>query len=154
MHAIAAGGFKDITRISSSSPVMWEQICMTNGDNIIKLLDSYMEELSKIRDEIAEKNHTKVFDFFDSAKNYRDSFDGTSSGAHNLLHLLFVDIEDHPGMLAEVVTLLAVNAISIKNIGITHNREYQEGTLRVEFYSEPDLNEARDILTTRNYTIH
>ena len=71
---------------------------MTNGDNIIKLLDSYMEELSKIRDEIAEKNHTRVFDFFDSAKNYRDSFDGTSSGAHNLLHLLFVDIEDHPGM--------------------------------------------------------
>ena len=154
MHAIAAGGFKDITRISSSSPVMWEQICMTNGDNIIKLLDSYMEELSKIRDEISEKNHTRVFDFFDSAKNYRDSFDGTSSGAHNLLHLLFVDIEDHPGMLAEVVTLLAVNAISIKNIGITHNREYQEGTLRVEFYSEPDLNEAKDILTTRNYTIH
>ena len=154
MKTLAAGGFKDITRIASSSPVMWEQICMTNGDNIIKLLDSYMEELSKIRDEIAEKNHTKVFDFFDSAKNYRDSFDGTSSGAHNLLHLLFVDIEDHPGMLAEVVTLLAVNAISIKNIGITHNREYQEGTLRVEFYSEPDLNEARDILTTRNYTIH
>ena len=127
---------------------------MTNGDNITRLLDSYIEELQKIRKDIAEKNETGIYDFFDSAKNYRDSFDVTSSGAHNLLHLLFVDIEDHPGMLAEVVTLLAVNAISIKNIGITHNREYQEGTLRVEFYSEPDLNEAREILTTRNYTIH
>ncbi len=154
MHAIAAGGFKDITRISSSSPVMWQQICLTNGDNITKLLDDYIKSLTQIRSAIAGKNTDQLYQFFDSAKTYRDSFDGTSSGAHNLLHVLFVDIEDHPGMLAEVVTLLAVNAISIKNIGITHNREYQEGTLRVEFYSEADLTEAKDILTTRNYTIH
>ena len=38
MKTIAAGGFKDITRISSSSPVMWNQICMTNSDNISDLL--------------------------------------------------------------------------------------------------------------------
>ena len=154
MHAIAAGGFKDITRISSSSPVMWQQICLTNGDNITKLLDDYIESLTSIRASIAEQNKDRIYQFFDSAKTYRDSFDGSSSGARNLLHVLYVDIEDHPGMLAEVVTLLAVNAISIKNIGITHNREYQEGTLRVEFYSEADLTEAKDILTTRNYTIH
>ncbi len=154
MHAIAAGGFKDITRISSSSPVMWQQICMTNADNITKLLDNYIESLVRIRGSIADHNADQLYQFFDSAKNYRDSFDSTSSGARNLLHVLFVDIEDHPGMLAEVVTLLAVNAISIKNIGITHNREYQEGTLRVEFYSEADLIEAKDILTTRNYTLH
>ena len=42
MKTIAAGGFKDITRISSSSPVMWEQICMTNTDNIRILLDRYI----------------------------------------------------------------------------------------------------------------
>ncbi len=154
MHAIAAGGFKDITRISSSSPVMWQQICMTNADNITKLLDAYIESLRDIRSSISEHRADQLYHFFDSAKNYRDSFDSTSSGAHNLLHVLYVDIEDHPGMLAEVVTLLAVNAINIKNIGITHNREYQEGTLRVEFYAETDLTEARDILTTRNYTLH
>lgn len=154
MHAIAAGGFKDITRISSSSPVMWQQICMTNADNITKLLDNYIAGLQTIRQNIAEHNQAEIYRFFDNAKSYRDSFDGVSSGAQNLLHVLHVDIEDHPGMLAEVVTLLAVNAINIKNIGITHNREYQEGTLRVEFYSEADLAEARDILTTRNYTLH
>ena len=154
MHAIAAGGFRDITRISSSSPVMWQQICLTNGDNITRLLDDYIASLTDIRRSIAEHNGEQLYRFFESAKTYRDSFDGTSSGARNLLHVLYVDIEDHPGMLAEVVTLLAVNAINIKNIGITHNREHQEGTLRVEFYSEADLTEARDILTTRNYTLH
>ena len=41
MKRIAAGGFKDITRIASSSPDMWEQICMTNSENILKALDHY-----------------------------------------------------------------------------------------------------------------
>lgn len=154
MHTIAAGGFRDITRISSSSPVMWEQICLTNGDNITALLDDYIRELTDIRDRIAEHRADDIHAFFDSARNYRDSFGESRSGARNLLHIITVEIEDHPGMLAEVVSLLAVNAVNIKNIGIQHNREYQYGTLRVEFYSEEDRAEAIDILTTRNYTVH
>ncbi len=154
MHTIAAGGFKDITRISSSSPEMWREICLTNGDNIVKLLDDYVAGLQEMRDTIATHDGKQIYDFFDSARNYRDSFAENNSGALNRSFNLYVDIEDHPASLAEVVTLLAVNSISIKNIGITHNREYQEGALRVEFYSIADLEEARDILTQRNYTVH
>jgi prephenate dehydrogenase len=154
MKLLAAGGFRDITRISSSSPRMWQQICLTNGDNITKLLGDYIEILQRARDQIEEHRAEEIYDFFDSARRYRDSFDVVSSGATDRLWLLFVDIEDHPASLAEVVTLLAVNAISIKNIGITHNREYQEGVLRVEFNSEEELIEADEILTARNYTVH
>ena len=49
MKTIAAGGFKDITRIASSSPVMWESICMTNKDSILQLMDLYMESLQNLR---------------------------------------------------------------------------------------------------------
>lgn len=49
MKLIAAGGFKDITRIASSSPVMWQQICLTNGSNISQLLDDYIQSLNQIR---------------------------------------------------------------------------------------------------------
>jgi prephenate dehydrogenase len=154
MHAIAAGGFKDITRISSSSPEMWRQICLTNGDNIVKLLDQYIGSLEKIRASIKDKDPDSIYTFFDSARQYRNSFAETHSGALNRSYTLNVDIEDRPASLAEVVTLLAVNSVSIKNIGITHNREYQEGALHVEFYSADDLEEAREILTVRNYTLH
>lgn len=154
MHTIAAGGFKDITRISSSSPVMWQQICLTNGDNIVHLLDRYMESLKEIRDEITNRDADGIYSFFDHARAYRDSFTESNSGARNRSFALHVDIEDHPASLAEVVTLLAVNSVNIKNIGITHNRELQEGALRVEFYKERDLAEARDILMTRNYNVY
>ena len=49
MRMVAAGGFKDITRIASSSPEMWEQICMTNSENILKVLNDYIRNLEDIR---------------------------------------------------------------------------------------------------------
>ncbi len=154
MKQIAAGGFKDITRIASSSPEMWQQICLTNKDNIVSLLDDYMDLLGKARDSIASGDRDRLYSLFGDARDYRDSFTETGSGAHNRLHIIHVDIEDHPASLAEVVTLLAVNAISIKNIAITHNREYQEGVLRVEFYTDAARQAAAEILSQRNYVIH
>ena len=53
MRTIAAGGFKDITRIASSSPVMWEQICMTNTENIKVLLRRYIQSLETIYEELS-----------------------------------------------------------------------------------------------------
>lgn len=154
MKLIAAGGFRDITRISSSSPDMWEQICLTNGDNIVSLLDDYIDILENAKEQIQRSNGNAIHRFFAAAKDYRDSFDAADTGAANRLWLLHVDIEDRPASLAEVVTLLAVNSVNIKNIGITHNREFQEGALRVEFYKEEDLKEAVDILTTRSYNVY
>ena len=49
MKTIAAGGFRDITRIASSSPIMWEQICVENNKNISNVLDDYFRLLIQIR---------------------------------------------------------------------------------------------------------
>ena len=54
MKRLAAGGFKDITRIASSSPVMWEQICMTNTGNITEVLDRYIDSLTTLREELSD----------------------------------------------------------------------------------------------------
>lgn len=154
MKMIAAGGFKDITRIASSSPVMWQQICMTNGDNILTLLDAYMEVLSKIRKQVASSDSSKLYEFFDQARSYRDSFIGTSSGPIKKSYSVNIEIADEPGALASIATILALHQISIKNIGITHNREQEDGVLRVEFYQESSIEQAAQILSAKGYTVY
>ena len=154
LRTIAAGGFKDITRISSSSPVMWEQICMTNTDNIRGLLDRYIDDLLEFRKSLDERDSRSINHFFDSARKYRESFADLSSGPIRRSYILHVDIEDRPGVLAEVVMYLAIAGINIKNIGITHNREYQQGVLRVECHSSKGLKKALEILSARNYTVY
>lgn len=154
MKMIAAGGFKDITRIASSSPVMWQQICMTNNENILALLDAYMEALSKIRGQIASSDSAKLYEFFDQARSYRDSFIDTSSGPIKKSYSVNIDIADEPGALASIATILALHQISIKNIGITHNREQDDGVLKVEFYQENSIEQAAQILSAKGYTVY
>ena len=52
------------------------------------------------------------------------------------VYVIYCDIYDEAGGIATIATLLAMNSISMKNIGIVHNREFEEGVLRIEFYEE------------------
>lgn len=73
MKAFAAGGFKDITRIASSSPEMWESICLSNADSINHFLSLMIDELTKMRSYIANEQGTEINRFFASSREYRDS---------------------------------------------------------------------------------
>ena len=154
MKMIAAGGFKDITRISSSSPDVWEQICLTNKDNIITLLDHYISSLNNIRSEISSSSEEKIHGFFESARDYRDSFANNNSGPIKAQFVITVDIADKPGAIAAIASMLSLEDISIKNIGINHNREFAEGALRIEFYSKQATEKAIEVMRNRGYVIH
>ncbi len=71
---LAAGGFKDITRISSSSPEMWQNICLTNRDSILSFLEDYIDTLSQAKKAIQDSDEAAILEFFRQAKTYRDSF--------------------------------------------------------------------------------
>ena len=154
MKMVAAGGFKDITRIASSSAVMWQQICLTNTENISCLLQDYIDSLNSIQGNLKSGNAEALYNLFDSARIYRDSFINASSGPIKRSFSFNVDIADKTGALAHIATLLANHDISIKNIGITHNRESEDGVLRMEFYDEAAMNTAISILCEAGYTVH
>ena len=145
MKTIAAGGFRDVTRIAASSPVMWENICESN---------KYEANFHKLREIIAEGSSQKMIDYFQDSKNYRDSLTLPGAKIRKDFHEVFVDIADEAGGIAMLASLLAFNGISIKNIGIINNREFEEGVLRIEFYDEDALESAISVLKERNYTIH
>lgn len=151
MKLIAAGGFKDITRIASSSAVMWQQICLTNTENITALLSSYIDSLCAVRESLEKREDAELYELFDSARIYRDSFINASSGPIKRSYTLNLDIADEPGALAAIATILALNQISIKNIGIVHNREFEGGVLKIEFYEEASIEKASAILSAKGY---
>ena len=154
MHQLAAGGFKDITRIASSSSNMWEQICMTNTSNIVTLLDKYIGLLSKTKYELEQKNGKYIYDMFTDSREYRDTFEERGHGPIQKTFRLYTDIIDETGAIARISTILALNKINIKNIGITHNREFQEGVLAIEFESQNDMDMAKDTLIKFGFTVH
>ena len=154
MKMIAAGGFKDITRIASSSPTMWQQICLTNTANISSLLAQYIEDLQTFKRELDGKNADSLYRFFDDARAYRESFINVSSGPIKTEYVITVDIADRPGAIAAIASLLADHGVSIKNIGINHNRELAEGALRIEFYDKTASSRAENILAEHEYSIH
>ena len=154
MKMIAAGGFKDITRIASSSAAMWQQICLTNTENISSLLQVYIDSLTAVKAQLDHRSEQELFAMFDDARIYRDSFVNASSGPIKRSYSFHVDIADKTGALAHIAALLAENGLSIKNIGITHNRESEDGVLLVELYDEPSLDTAVQLLEKAAYTIH
>lgn len=80
MKAFAAGGFKDITRIASSSPEMWESICLSNKESICAFLEQMISQLHEIQRNIASEDNETIRAFFKSASDYRNSIkDNTPS---------------------------------------------------------------------------
>ncbi len=154
MKMIAAGGFKDITRIASSSAGMWQQICLTNTENIIDLLKDYIHSLTSVKEALEHRNATSLYELFEAARIYRDSFSNASSGPIKKSYCIRIDIADKPGALASIVALLASHDISIKNIGISHNREAEDGVLQIELYEEASLLKTSELLRAQNYTFH
>lgn len=154
MKMIAAGGFKDITRIASSSATMWQQICLSNTDNISMLLEEYIQTLVHFKTKLDHQDSETLYSLFDNARVYRDSFISASSGPIKCSYTITIDIADETGAIATIATILALNNISIKNIGITHNRELEEGALRIEFYEEKGMTTARGILSGKGYRIY
>lgn len=154
MKTIAAGGFKDLTRIASSSPVMWQNICQANSEQIVRLIDAFEDVLEKTKHDIQTSNAEALLSDFQSAKDYRDSITITRKGPIREIYELYLDLLDEAGGIATIATILASNHLSIKNIGIIHNREFEDGVLRLEMYDRSSLDSAIRLLRKHHYTIY
>ena len=154
MKNLAAGGFKDITRIASSSPIMWQNICLKNKQNIVDILDQYIDSLEDFKEAIEREDDLDLYNRFDSSRNYRNSMPASSAGPIKKSFAVYCDIIDEAGGIAAIATILASNNISIKNIGIIHNREFEEGVLRIEFYDEDSTKRAVELLQKFRYIVY
>lgn len=100
MKTIAAGGFRDITRIASSSPVMWQHICATNRDEILKAAALYQKSLQDFITSITDHKEDAVIRLFSSAKDYRDDLPLKKQGVLPSSYEFYLDLADEAGAIA------------------------------------------------------
>jgi prephenate dehydrogenase len=82
MFRYAAGGFRDFTRIASSSPVMWRDICIANAEALSMMLGRFGDEMTDLADAIRRRDADRLLAIFTRAKDARDRFvDGIERGA-------------------------------------------------------------------------
>lgn len=144
MKMLAAGGFKDITRIASSDPTMWQNICFDNKEEILKVINVFENIIDNFKAGI--ENQDSTFGFFDSSKTYRDSFISRKIGG-NTMPELNISVKDENGAIAKITTILSANEIGIKNIEVLNNRENNFGALRVVVRTYEERDKGYDVLT-------
>ncbi len=70
----AAGGFRDFTRIASSDPQMWHDICLANREQIVKIMELFREDLARVQEAIATGDSQTVLRIFTDAQHARDHY--------------------------------------------------------------------------------
>ena len=139
---LAAGGFRDTTRIASSNPVMWRDITVQNRMELVKQLDKWQSEMDTVKTLLMQAEPANIEHYFSRAKYVRDELPITSQGAMYSVYDLYVDVPDYPGVISEVTGLLAKHLISITNLRIVETREDVFGILVISFQSLDDRQRA------------
>src|SRR5690625_973169 len=151
---LAAGGFRDITRIASSNPKMWQDIFQHNGAKMSRLLQDWINEMVTLKEFLDKNNKQKMIAYLEQAKKYRDGLGTkTTRGALPSYYDVYVDVKDQPGAIASVVQLLATEKISLRNIRILEIRDDIYGALRLSVNNQQDQQRAYEVLKQSNYDV-
>jgi prephenate dehydrogenase len=127
---LAAGGFRDMTRIAAGHPGIWPDICTENRDAIVDVLDGLLETLGGLRDVVAAGDRDDLLRTLERARHARVNLPSRAARAEDLVEVR-VPIPDRPGVLAEVTTLAGDLGVNIEDLEIAHSAEGERGVLIV-----------------------
>ncbi len=140
---LAAGGFRDMTRIASSPYNVWRDIFESNIDNIEAALDGFVAALQDVKTGLKSGRLAEVFEA--SATN-RLAIPKDTRGFLRPHYDLYVVVQDKPGIIADIANILAKKEINIKDIEVVKVREGDGGTIRLAFEAADERIEAIALL--------
>ncbi len=123
---LAAGGFRDMTRIASGHPSIWLDICAENRSAIVAGLDGLIQRLDHIRTVVDEGNRTGLERLLTDARDARTNLPGRVVHPEALAEVR-IPIPDRAGAAAEVFTLAAELSVNIANFEVVHMAESNRG---------------------------
>jgi prephenate dehydrogenase len=127
---LAAGGFRDLTRLAASNPSLWSEILLANREAIVAALDQYGARLTELRRLVAEGRGEELEARFDRAKRARLSLAAKPTVRAGVA-VLQVQVPDRPGALAELTRAMAEGGVNIEDLQIVHSPEGGRGTVHL-----------------------
>ncbi|HWE66042.1 MAG TPA: prephenate dehydrogenase [Acidimicrobiales bacterium] len=147
---LAAGGFRDMTRVAAGHPGIWPDICSENAGPIVQALDALVAELTVMRDRVAGHDRDSLLQVLQRASAARRNLPARIVRPDHL-SVLRIPVPDRHGVLAEITSLAADLGISIYDIEIAHSAEGPRGVLIlvVDTAEAPKLRDAVEALGYR-----
>ncbi|HEX9765873.1 MAG TPA: prephenate dehydrogenase/arogenate dehydrogenase family protein [Nitriliruptorales bacterium] len=127
--AMAAGGFRDATRVAASDPDLWVGILRANRQSVLAALDGYAARLAGLRGDLEAENWPAVRARLEAGRAARDRLP-TKQRATDVVDVM-VPIDDRPGMVAQVATALGEAAVNIEDLHLQHADEVAAGAIVV-----------------------
>ena len=127
---LAAGGFRDLTRLASSNPALWSDILLSNREAIAQAIDLYVERLIELRDLVGDGKAEAVEEAFAAAKAARLKLTAKPH-VRSGVAVLQVPVPDRPGTLAELTAVLGAARVNIEDLQIVHSPEGGRGTVHL-----------------------
>ena len=150
MLRLAAGGFRDMTRIAAGHPGIWPDICAENRDAIVDALDELMATLASVRSTVADADRAALLRLLQDARTARINLPARAVARADEMAEMRVPVPDRPGVLAEVTTLAGELGVNIYDIEIAHSAEGDRGVLLLVIDSQ-DADLLRGAFLARGY---
>jgi prephenate dehydrogenase len=125
---LAAGGFRDMTRIAAGHPGIWPDICGENRDAIVGVLDGLIGALGEIRDVVATDDRSTLLAMLEHSRAARLNLPSRVVQPQSLCEVR-IPVPDRAGVLAEVTTLAGRLDVNIADLEIAHSAEGDRGVL-------------------------
>ena len=152
-NTLAAGGFRDMTRIASSQYTVWNDVIKSNRTNIDAVLKAFIRRLESLDGALKDHDDARIAGEFEQARLSRAGIRKEGKGFLHPLYDVYVVVEDKVGVLKEITSSLANVRINIKDIELLKVREGSGGMFRLSFDTKEIQDRASEILEERGFQI-
>ncbi|GAB6929976.1 prephenate dehydrogenase [Paenibacillus sp. JCM 10914] len=153
-RTLAAGGFRDITRIASSDPIVWRDILLNNRNVMLSLLRDWNDGIQTFMEMLQGGDGAAIEEAFRSAGSFRSELPERRKGMIVSQYDLYIDVPDHPGIIGRIATELGTNSINLSNMQIIESREDVPGVMRLSFRNELEQERAKSLLLSQGHSVY
>jgi prephenate dehydrogenase len=146
---LAAGGFRDLTRLAASQPALWSDILVANRQQVAAAIDVFVERLQTIRAAIVAEDAAGVRSLLEQAKAARLGL-AAKPTVRSGIAVWQVEIPDEPGALARITAVLGRGGVNIEDLQIVHSPEGGRGTVHLTV-AAATAGSADDVLRSAGY---